>query len=614
MFNKKILLSLCLILLVAISVSAVSADDASDILEVEDSTDAIAVDDVSETLSEDPIQPETNTSTSVQDAVNSATEGKIVDLSKFSDYDFADQTVTISNPGITIDGKGTTTIKGYGDGNGIFAVVAKNVVIQGITFIDTNPKNNFTYNGTTAGWGISVSNGAGGSVKDCDFTDFNSGIVVMQTVGFNIENNKFHGGYSTLLANDPTVNKEQGTKALNIYRQSSGIVVKNNTFEGPILDGVSIAQGSGSNQVLDNIFIGNCYSIYFGGASTKGSLIKNNTFINCGFFKEGDIDWDDLPVISIQKSSDGISIVDNKFQARDNNILIAGEAGNEAHGAPTSMGNINITGNTVTPFEGADMSTVTLFHILVRDGSSFEINDALNVTGNTFPEGVKGISVWFNGHEIFTADESVMVNTLYPDCIFNTTIETSDVTVTAGEMGTLKITLKDSDNNTLRDKEVIITMGQNYIIAYTDANGVINYQFIEENAGTVYVTIMYMGEGSIYKSSLETAKITVKAKATPAPAPVVAKKTTLTAKKATLKVKKVKKIKVTLKSEGKAVAGKTVTIKVAKKTFKAKTNAKGVATIKVKVAKKGSYKATVKFAGDKAYKAASKTIKIKVKK
>ena len=191
MFNKKILLSLCLILLVAISVSAVSADDASDILEVEDSTDAIAVDDVSETLSEDPIQPETNTSTSVQDAVNSATEGKIVDLSKFSDYDFADQTVTISNPGITIDGKGTTTIKGYGDGNGIFAVVAKNVVIQGITFIDTNPKNNFTYNGTTAGWGISVSNGAGGSVKDCDFTDFNSGIVVMQTVGFNIENNKF---------------------------------------------------------------------------------------------------------------------------------------------------------------------------------------------------------------------------------------------------------------------------------------------------------------------------------------------------------------------------------------------------------------------------------------
>lgn len=612
MFNKKILLSLCLILLVAISVSAVSADDASDVLEVEDSTDAVAVDDVSETLSDDPIQPETNTSASVQDAVNSATEGKTVDLSKFSDYDFADQTVTISNPGITIDGKGTTTIKGYGDGQGIFAIKAQNVVIQGIKFIDTNPKNNFTYNGTTAGWGISVSSAPGGLVKDCDFTDFNSGIVVMQTVGFNIENNKFHGGYSTLLANDPTVNKEQGTKALNIYRQSSSIVVKNNTFEGPILDGVSIAQGSGSNQVLDNTFIGNCYSIYFGGASTKGSLIKNNTFINCGFFKEGDIDWDDLPVISIQKSSDGISIVDNKFQARANNILIAGEAGNEAHGAPTSMGNINITGNTITPFENADMSTVTFFHILVRDGSSFEINEALNVTGNTFPEGVKGISVWFNDHEIFTADESVMVNTLYPDCIFNTTIETADVTVNAGEMGTLKITLKDSNNNTLRDKEVIITVGQNYIIAYTDANGVINYQFIEQNAGTLYVTIMYMGEGSIYKSSIETAKITVKAKATPAP--VVAKKTTLTAKKATLKAKKAKKIKVTLKASGKAVAGKTVTIKVAKKTFKAKTNAKGVATIKVKVAKKGSYKATVKFAGDKAYKAASKTIKIKVKK
>ena len=612
MFNKKILLSLCLILLVAISVSAISAEDSSDVLEVDDSIDEVAIDDASEVLSADPIQPETNTSDSVQSAVNSANSGDIVDLSKFSEYNFTDKTVTINKEGITIDGKGTTTIYGYGDGNGIFAITAQNVVIQGIKFVDTNPKNNFTYNGTTAGWGISVSNAAGGLVKGCEFTDFNSGIVVMQTIGFNIENNKFNGGYSTLLANDPTVNKEQGTKALNIYRQSSQISVINNTFEGPILDGVSIAQGSGSNQVINNTFIGNCYSIYFGGASTKGSTIKNNTFINCGFFKEGDIDWDDLPVISIQKSSDGISIVDNKFQARDNNILIAGEAGNEAHGAPTSMGDINITGNTVTPFESADMSTVTFFHILVRDGSSFEINDALNVTGHTFPEGVKGISVWFNDHEIFTADESVMVNTLYPECIYNTTIETSDVTVTAGEMGALKITLKDSNNNTLRDKEVIITMGANYILAYTDANGVINYNFIEQNANTIYVTVMYMGEGSIYKSSVATAKITVNAK--PTPAPVVAKKTTLTAKKATLKAKKAKKIKVTLKAGGKAVAGKTITIKVAKKTFKAKTNAKGVATIKVKIAKKGSYKATVKFAGDKAYKAATKTVKFTVKK
>ena len=59
---------------------------------------------------------------------------------------------------------------------------------------------------------------------------------------------------------------------------------------------------------------------------------------------------------------------------------------------------------------------------------------------------------------------------------------------------------------------------------------------------------------------------------------------------------------------------KTVTIKVNGKTFKAKTNAKGVATIKVKVAKKGKFTATVKFAGDGAYKAITKKVKFTVKK
>ena len=81
-----------------------------------------------------------------------------------------------------------------------------------------------------------------------------------------------------------------------------------------------------------------------------------------------------------------------------------------------------------------------------------------------------------------------------------------------------------------------------------------------------------------------------------------------------MKVKKAKKIKVTLKSNGKAVAGKQITIKVNKKTFKGKTNAKGVATIKVKVTKKGKFTATVKFAGDSAYKAATKSVKFTVKK
>ncbi|WP_405295513.1 right-handed parallel beta-helix repeat-containing protein [Methanobrevibacter sp.] len=612
MDSKKILMSFLLVALIALSVASVSAEDVDDVISTDDAVDAIAADDSVDVLSDD-ISPTNNTASAVQTAVYSAKSGDTVDLSKYSDYDFAGNTVTVNITGITIDGKGTTTIKGYGDGNGIFAIKAANVTIQGIKFIDTNPKNDFKYNGTVAGWGISVSAAPNGAVRNCEFTDFNSGIVVMQTTGFTIENNKFNGGYTTKLLNDPTVNKEEGSKSLNIYRQSSKIVVKNNTFEGPILDGVSIAQGSGSNQVLDNTFIGNCYSIYFGGASTKGTVIRGNKFINCGYFKEGNISWSGLPVISIQKASDDISIENNNFSVIDNNILIAAEKGNEAHGSPTEIGNINITGNKIVKYnDTVDASTVTLFHILIRDASSLEISSPLNVTGNTYPSDVKGISIWINGNEVYSSGDAVIENVLYTtDTIFNTTLTVSDVTVTAGDAANLVITLKNSNNSGLINKVVMVAIDGKIINAVTDENGVATVPVNSTTAGVQYASIVFLGEGNLYGGSIASAKITVNAKPVP---PVVKKVTTLTAKKATLKVKKAKKIQVTLKSEGKALAGKTVTIKVNKKTFKAKTNAKGVATIKVKVTKKGKFTATVKFAGDSEYNAATKNVKFTVKK
>lgn len=594
-------MSFLLVVLIAISLGSVSAEDASDVaLEADDAVDVIAAD--------EPITPASDSVADVQTAVDTASAGNTVDLSKYAEYDFTNNTVTIKNDGIIVDGKGTTTIKGYGDGSGIFAITAKNVTIQGIKFIDTNPKNDFKYNGTTAGWGISASAANGGLVKDCEFTDFNSGIVVMQTTGFNIEGNKFNGGYTTQLLNDPTVNKEQGSKSLNIYRQSSAVVVKNNTFEGPILDGVSIAQGSGANQVIGNTFIENCYAIYFGGASTKGSLISNNTFINCGKFEEGDIFWDALPVISIQKASDGIAVQDNTFQVINNNVLIAAESGNEAHGFPTTIGDINVTGNIVTKFaDDVDASTVTLFHVLVREASSLDISAPVNVTNNVLEDGVKGVSVWFVDKEILSVKEAVLTTSVAPvSYLFNTSIEAKDISVAAGDNGKLQVTLKDSNGNPLANKELSVVIDGKIQSVTTNSLGVATLNVKYANAATKYATIVYAGEGSNYQSSLATAKITVTKKAT-----------TLTAAKTkvTGKVKKAIKIKVTLKTGKTALKSKKVTIKVNGKTFSGTTNAKGQVTITVKVTKKGTYKAVFKFAGDGAYKASSsKTVKFTVKK
>ena len=121
-------------------------------------------------------------------------------------------------------------------------------------------------------------------------------------------------------------------------------------------------------------------------------------------------------------------------------------------------------------------------------------------------------------------------------------------------------------------------------------------------AGTYYYSLCYLGDDD-HKASFKTVKVTVKKQAVKA-----------TFKKATLKVKKVKKVTFTLKdASGKAIKGKKITVKVNGKTFSAKTNAKGVASIKVKVAKKGKFTATAKFAGDSAYKAITKKAKFTVK-
>jgi hypothetical protein len=54
--------------------------------------------------------------------------------------------------------------------------------------------------------------------------------------------------------------------------------------------------------------------------------------------------------------------------------------------------------------------------------------------------------------------------------------------------------------------------------------------------------------------------------------------------------------------------------KIKGKKYKAKTNKKGKATFKIKkLTKKGTFKATVKFKGNKYYKPTSKKVKIKCK-
>ena len=705
---KKSAMILLIAMIALVLVPMSFASDVDDIVAADDADAVVAVDDVDivsddassevvNSASTDDIiaEPEQNkTADDIKNLIDAAEDGGTITLSGF--YDVKDTSIAISKT-ITIVGDEGTIIYGHGAGNGIFNVGANGVIIKNIKFIDTNPdsitdyydnaeKNKFEIKG----WGVRFGGASNGVVDNCQFIDFNHGVRIQGQSNNVLVSNCYFTGWTNYLRNDPLVNVEKGTKAIGVMG-SQGVKIINNTFDGKILDGVSIAQGCGGAYVFNNTFKHNSYAIYFGGASTDGTIISNNTFIDIGHFEGTDnrtgdqVTWNELPIISIQKAASGIEITNNKVQAVNGNIVIAAEAGNTAHGGASELGDVTVTGNIIESYEGAVTSTVTLLHILSR-GGDFNPFEGIDVSDNTL-NGAKSVAYWDNtwGDEhgdaeipkgdlavsiikitsvednvitaklvdgkgdaidgativysinggdnqtveadengVFTvtgeAGKSVLIvfdnNKFTGDSISIVLPETpsanltaslitaNDITVKAGNTGNIVITLKDSNGVPIANKTISVEVnGEPLFIGPTDANGVANVPVKYANAGVYYAYVNYVDETGKYVSSFETVKITVTKKAT-----------TLTAKKATLKVKKAKKIKVTLKSEGKALAKKQVTIKVNKKTFKAKTNAKGVATIKVKVTKKGKFTAVVKFAGDGAYKAVTKKVKFTVKK
>ena len=115
-----------------------------------------------------------------------------------------------------------------------------------------------------------------------------------------------------------------------------------------------------------------------------------------------------------------------------------------------------------------------------------------------------------------------------------------------------------------------------------------------------YTAVIDLKGDAIYKPSTYTSKVVIN-KATP----------TLTALSKIFSAKsKTKKVTATLKNKNNAIKNALVKLTVNKKTYKVKTNSKGVATFKVKLTKRGKYNAVYKFAGNSNFKSATKKVKI----
>ncbi|WP_407393044.1 hypothetical protein [Methanobrevibacter sp.] len=195
--------------------------------------------------------------------------------------------------------------------------------------------------------------------------------------------------------------------------------------------------------------------------------------------------------------------------------------------------------------------------------------------------------------------------------VVNQTFTRAAVDYNAGERGGMFYAiLKDNEDNVLANKTVQIAINGKIYNRTSDNEGKASIQVNFASANTYSYAVSFQGDDQYNAAPIAVSKLTV-----------TKKKTTIKASNKVFKAKtKTKKISVTLKTVKNQYdkktylkSGKKVTLKVNGKTYTAKINKKGVAKFTIKITKKGKYTAKIKFAGDKTYKASSKTIKIRIK-
>ena len=586
---KKISIIL-LAILIMLTITSVSATNSTDTLQSDD-TDILT-------------EEHTVVDGDIQGAINNAKDGDTVNLGTNKAYDIKNTTIEI-NKKITIKGENVNITAG--SANGAFQIRGTgNVEVTGITFI--NPVDLPKFGEKFSGKAIYTQSSNNILIKDCRFVNYAYGVEMYTTSQSAIENCWFNGATTSVSGM-----AGEGTKAIQLMG-SNHIDIINNTFEGQIYDGLSIASGSSYVTIEANTFTNNTFAIFYGGASTLGGKIKNNRFITCGMLNTTwysanldetfNVTYDNLPYIGLQKASDNLEIAGNTFTVKDNNRIIYSEAENTAHGFPSVIGAIQITNNTVMKANpGVADESVTFYQIVVVSSLGITTTGDIDVKDNNFTD-IPGIVPF----RLDFKSISVENGTVH----IPTTKDNTMLGVTYVKDGKVIVELTTTAGTAMSGQTVYYWINAGPRQAQTtDEYGHI---YIEDLSGDVKLRASFYETAQYTRSDLAEVTLYVNPKSTPAPAPAVTKKSTaLSIAKKTFKKKAVKKLTATLKSEGKAVKGKQITFKVNGKTYKAKTNAKGVATVKIKLTKKGTFKYTAKFAGDSTYKGVSKTSKIKVK-
>ncbi|WP_296883628.1 Ig-like domain-containing protein [uncultured Methanobrevibacter sp.] len=190
-------------------------------------------------------------------------------------------------------------------------------------------------------------------------------------------------------------------------------------------------------------------------------------------------------------------------------------------------------------------------------------------------------------------------------------IKTYAVDSPAGEIGQTNLfLLTDSNGNPIANASVQFAYKTVILNRSTDENGIVFIGINTQVAQEALCAMSYLGDEK-YNATFVAFSYDIQKKPIKISASAKTYKTSAKTKKYTVTIKTEK----CNSRDGKVYlsAGKKITMKINGKTYTAKTNAKGQATFSLKITKRGKYTASIKFAGDKTYASASKSVKITIK-
>ena len=507
-------------------------------------------------------------------------EGGILVLDKDYTYTGEPAKGILINKTITIDGNGHTL-----NGNHtsrMFNISADNVVIKNINFINGNAYG--LYFSNNAGGGAIYWNGANGYIENCNFTG---------NTGRGLEYDPFEKEETYVDENGTiwhTVRVRPMGAKINeggaiVWNGTNGTVVKcifkTNSVGYPNYGGAICWRGE-SGKVLESEFYNNDA---WGGAAIcwigdKGTVTYSK-FVNSGNIFGRDVMWfgEDgaINYCCLLTEEGGSPFYLPANVNADNNILMDKKYASYVDKLENlSNWAVLWTSHPSKNFAmKGDLITLECFIVVFEiEGNSTAITFSANVTKTAENNGIVQHKI-VNGKPVI-------------EILPTPLIVSNDMSKYYKQSKDFKVRVYENDSSLAVNKKVKFTIGKKTYYRTTNSKG--------------YAILKISNKPGKYTVSVNYGKITVKNKITI--------KTTLITKNVSKKVKKTGKFTVkTLNSNGKAVKNKIVKIKFKGKTYKIKSNKKGIATFKLpKNLKVGKY--TIKT----TYNGLTNTNKIMVKK